>query len=300
LQALVLCLDISESMGYGEPVKLSLALNAIRRTIQSLNRKISIGLVTFDVAAEIALDLQPSNREEIRETLGRIVPRGVTCIAAGLTEAINLIEGRGLKGDVLLLTDGRANLSLNRMGGFEGSLTLEEELLKLANEASQKNVKILTVAVGEDAFTYTLSSLSMKTSGRYWLAEDFLGLTAEPIPTPRTIKVNELKVHNIPAELPSAQPTWTKESQTIHVSVVSQSLYEDCRAHHRAFLVNPSNGREARTALIPIESEALSGYRERRTKTTNEVRNGETILLDRSYRDYLALDNDTPVKLIIY
>ncbi len=299
MQALVLCLDVSESMSYGEPIKLTLAINAARRAIQSLNPNIPVGLVTFDVTADILMKLQPSNREEITKTLGRIVPRGVTCIAAGLTEAIKMIDESELKGEVLLLTDGRANLSLDRMGGFEGSLALEDELLKIANEALQKSIKILTVAVGEDAFTYTLSSLSMKTGGRYWLAEDFQGLTAEPLPAPGTIKVSELKVHNIPAELPSAQPSWTKESQFVHVAVVSQSLYEICRVHHRAFLVNPADGREARTSLISIESEALSGYRERRTETANEVRDGETILLDRSYRDYLALDKGAPVKLII-
>jgi len=299
LQTLVLCLDISESMTYGEPVKLNQAMSAIQKTIQTLSQEMLVGLVTFDVTAEVLLDLTPLNREKIRNALGRIMPRGVTCISAGLTEAVNLLQKSGLEGEVLLLTDGRANLSLNHMGGFEGSLALEEELFKIAEEAKHKGVTIHSVAVGEDAFTYSLSILSMNTKGRYWITEDFQGCAAESLPAPISLKVSELKVHSIPAELPSAQPTWTKESQLMHAAVVSQSLYETYRTHHRAFLVNPRKGREARTGLISIESEVLSGYRKRRPKTTSEVRTGEAILLDRSYRDYLALDENALAKLII-
>ena len=261
MQALVFCLDISESMAYGEPPKLNMAINTIQKAIQSLSQEVPVGLVTFDVTAEVLAHPKPSNREEIREVLERVVPRGVTCLADGLTETVNLFLKGGLKGEVLLLTDGRANLSLSHMGGFEGSVSLEEELLKIAGEASQKNVIIHTGAVGEDAFTHTLALLSGNSKGQYWLAEDFLGFAAESTPSIETVKLGELKVHNAPAELPSAQPTWTKESQLMHVAVVSQSLYETYRANHRAFLVNPNNRREARTALISIESEMLAGYR---------------------------------------
>jgi len=136
--------------------------------------------------------------------------------------------------------------------------------------------------------------------GRYWLVEDFRGLTVESPVIHEAVKISELKVHSAPTELPSAQPTWTKESQSTHVSVVSQSLYEPYRSHCRTFLVNPVNGREARTALISIEAEVLSGYRERLSKTTSRVRAGEAMLIDRSYRDYLALGKNSLVRLVIY
>jgi len=300
LQALILCLDISESMAYDEPAKLKQAIEAARRAVQSLSREAVVGLITFDVMAEVLLNLKQSNGEETMDALGRIKSRGVTSIAAGLTEAISLLKTKGQKGEILLLTDGRANLSMNRMGGFEGSLALEEEVLKIVSEISQKNVAVHVVAVGEDAFTYTLVSLAEVTKGHYWLVEDFQGLTIESPIMHETIKTSVLKVHSAPAELPSAQPTWTKESQLMHVSVVSQSLYELYRSHLRSFLVNPVNGREARTALISMETEVLSGYRERLPETSSSVRAEEAILIDRSYRDYLALGKNSLVELIIY
>jgi len=300
LQALVLCLDISDSTAYGEPAKLNQAIGSIHKVLQELSPDVPTALVTFDVAAEILLDLKPLQQEETRDALTRTVSRGVTCIAAGLAEATNMIEKTGREGEVLLLTDGRANLSQNRMGGFEGSLDLEAELLAITREASGKGVAINVVAVGEDAFTHTLSAISRDGKGGYWLADDFQGFTAGSPPSLKVLRSVGLRVHGAPAELPSAQPTWTKESQFMHVAVVSQSLYEAYQTHHRAFLVNPGNGREARTALISIESQVLAGYRERRPRTAESVRAEEALLLDRSYRGFLALDEDAIVRLTVY
>jgi len=300
LQALVLCLDISESMAYGEPVKLNQAISAIHKVLRELSPDVPTALATFDVTAEVLLDLKPLQQEKVRDALSRTVSRGVTCIAAGLAEAINIIEKTGQEGEVFLLTDGRANLSQNRMGGFEGSLNLEAELLAITREASQKDITINVVAVGEDAFTHTLSAISRGGKGGYWLAEDFQGFTGGSPPSLRVLRSAELRVHGAPAELPSAQPTWTKESQFMHVAVVSQSLHETYQTHHRALLTSPSNCREARTALISIESDVLAGYRERRPKTAGSVRAEATVLLDRSYRDFLALDEDSVVELTVY
>ncbi|MEM2110537.1 MAG: hypothetical protein QXX08_01510 [Candidatus Bathyarchaeia archaeon] len=155
-----------------------------------------------------------------------------------------------------------------------------------------------TIAVGEDAFTHTLIALSRKTKGRSWLAEDFQDFNAESS-SRKPLNISNLKVHNAPVELPSAKPTWTKESQVMHVAVVSQSLYEIYQFSRKAFLVNHDKNREARTALLSIDSEVLAGYRERRAKIADAVRKKEAILLDRSYRDFLALDENTTVELFI-
>lgn len=299
MRDLVFCLDVSESMGYGDPTKLNQAINVIQKTIQDFNQKVAIGLVTFDATTEILVEPYSFNHLAVRNSFDRIMPRGVTCLADGLTETINLINEKRLQGEILLLTDGRANLSLNRMGGFEGSISLEEELLKIVNETRQKNLTVHTVAVGEDVFTHTLIALSRKTKGRFWLAEDFQDFNVESL-SPKPIRINDLKVHDAPVELPSAKPTWAKESQMMHVAVVSQSIYEIYQASHRAFLVNPDKNREARTALLSIDSEILAGYRERRAKTANAVRKEEAILLDRSYRDFLALDENAIIKIIIH
>ena len=300
MQTQVICLDISESIAYGEPSKLSQAITAIEKAVQSLDQTNHVGLVTFDVTAEVLLEPKAIDQAKIRDALDQTIPRGISCIAAGLTEAVNLVKKHEPKGEILLVTDGRANLSLNRMGGFEGSLDLETELLEIAREASQEGVTIHTVAVGEDAFTNTLSAISRNSKGNDWLVEDFRGLDTEPAEAMEVLRKSRLRVHGAPAELPSAQPTWTKESQFVHVAVVSQELYEAYERHHRSFLANPLRSRNARTSLISVESDALDAYRQRRPKTAQAVMNGEAVLLDKSYRDFLALGKSDTVELAIY
>jgi hypothetical protein len=186
------------------------------------------------------------------------------------------------------------------MGGFEGSIDLEKELLKISREASQKQITVHSVAVGEDAFTETLSEIAEITSGSYQLAEDYLGLRMETKRSSSASKRCMLSVHRPPVELPSAQPTWTKESEFMHVAVVSQSFYDMYLGRRRAFLINLDKEREARTALISIESDKLDGYRERNPKTAEKVKIGKAILLDKSYRDYLNLGKDDFVELSIH
>lgn len=287
-------------MAYGEPTKINQAINAAEKAVQALSRDTYVGLVTFDVTAEVLLDLQPLDLDKIREAILQITLRGISCTAAGLAEAVNLVKRHGSEGAVLLLTDGRANLSLNQMGGFEGSLDLENQLLEIAQSASESNISIHTVALGEDAFTHTLSAMSENAKGHHWLAEDFHGVGLKPVQTMAPLEKSNLQVHGAPAELPAAQPTWTKESQFVHVAVVSQHLYETYEAHHRAFLINPLNHRKARTALISVESDVLAAYRQRRPKTARAVRTGEALLLDKSYRDFLRSRKNDKVELAIY
>ncbi len=200
LNPLVLCLDISESMTYGEPWKINQAFTMIVKTIQSLSQDKQVGLVTFDVTSEVLLDLQPLNKETITTELSKIVPRGVSCITAGLAEAVNLIKKNDKFGEVLLLTDGRVNLSKNQMEGFEGSIDLEKELLKISRDAAQEQITVHSVAVGEDAFSGTLSNIAKTTRGCYWLAEDYPGLSIGTSWPSRVLERYELSVHSSPVE----------------------------------------------------------------------------------------------------
>jgi len=86
----------------------------------------------------------------------------------------------------------------------------------------------------------------------------------------------------------------------VHVAGVSQTLYEAYEPHHRAFLVRPNKTREARTALMSIESDVLAAYRRRRPKTAQAVRTGDALLLDKSYRHFLGSGKDDKVELVIY
>ncbi|KYH40539.1 MAG: hypothetical protein AYL32_011130 [Candidatus Bathyarchaeota archaeon B26-2] len=299
LKALVLCLDVSESMGYGDPPKIREAIEASLRAVGGLNRRTHVGVITFDSEADVLQSLQPLDIGKIRDNLRRLRVRGVSCIAAGLKSAIGLLEDID-GGAVLLLTDGRANLSLDRSGGFEGSLSLERELISIAREARRKGIPVHTVSIGEDAFTETLSKVAETTGGLHWISEEFEGISCRPRELKVKVRSEGLIIYPAPAELPSAQPTWTKESQVVHVAVVSESLYNAYREGGAAFIINPKDGRRARTSLISIDDDLLSGYKSRRRKAASYVRVGKAMLLDRSYRDYLNLNRGDEAELVLY
>lgn len=297
---LILCLDISESMAYGEPSKLKQAVQASLKAVSGLSSDDQLGLVTFETDVEVVLDIQPFNPEKTQDQLRSLSVRGASRIAKGLAEAVDLLKEKHLGGRLLLLTDGRANLSLNLSGGFEGNIDLEAELLKICQRTHSRNVAINTISVGEDAFTHTLSTMAERAQGLHCVAEAFQGIGYEPKGLRLKSQFESLGVHAAPVELPSAQPSWTKESQFMHAAVVSQNIYEAYLPSRTAFLSNPHNKRKARTALISIQDQILATYRERRPKTVREIGSNEAILLDRSYRDYLDLSEKNSVEVTIY
>ncbi len=297
MRRLVLCLDISESMGYGEPSKLKQAVEAAVKTVETVEPETLTGLIVFDSEPEVLLEPKRIYPDEVRELLASLRPRGVSRIAAGLEKAVTLATPDG---EVVLISDGRANLSLDRSIGFEGLIELEQELVDIAKKVSGNGVKIHTIAVGEDAFTGTLKALSEVSGGRFYLAEVFSGLAEAPKPLTHVLTLEDLTVYPAPAELPEAQPTWTRESQMTHVAVVSDRLYEVYRGSRMAVLRNPVNGREARVALQTVEASILAPYRGRRPKVVQRLRGEEAILLDRTYRDFLIVKTRERVSLTLY
>jgi len=281
-------------MGCGTPQKLKLAVDVIVKAVKPLEGVTPVGLVIFDSEPEVLLEPRVVNLSEVRELLEKLKPRGVSRLAAGLEKSISLtLKG----GEVLVVSDGRANLTLDRSVSFEGKLEIEQELVKIARGAAEQHVKIHTVAVGEDAFVNTLKMLSEESNGLFSLAETFQGLNVNSKRLHTITTIENLTVYPAPAELPQAQPTWTRESQLIHVAVASDKLYEKYRENPVAFLRNPRNGREARVAILTVEDPILNAYRKRMVKVVQSVREEKAILLDRSYRDFLLLESRETVEL---
>ncbi len=294
MKKLVVCLDVSESMRYGTPQKLRQAVDVVVEAVKPLEGITPVGLVIFDSEPEVLLEPRVVNLSEVLELLEKLKPRGVSRLAAGLEKSISLAVNGG---EVLAVSDGRANLTLDRSVSFEGKVEIEQELVKIARSATEQNVKIHTVAVGEDAFINTLKALSEGSNGSFSLAEAFQGLNVNPRRLHTVIAVESLTVYPAPAELPQAQPTWTRESQLTHVAVVSDMLYKKYRESPIAFLRNPRNGREARIAMLTVEDPILDAYRKRMVKTVQSIREEKAILLDRSYRDFLLLESKETVEL---
>ena len=290
---LLVLLDISESMGYSGKREAAIEL-AIKASGEVLEEGGEVAVLAFESFAELVAPFSAYSVDELRSLMEEVPLRGVTCLSYALEESKKLLQEAG-SAEVLLVTDARPNVNLARTGGFEGDVKLEEEALKLAKELG---VKVHCVAVGEDALTHTLKALSKATGGIYSLAETFRGLVSQR--SLSVVKVVDgLEVRGVPLELPYSQPTWVRESQTLHLAVVSEDIYKRYVETQLAFLLNPVNGREARIALISIEDQRLKPYVERRPKTAEKVRRGEAILLDRSYRDFLGLEKKGKIRLEI-
>ncbi|MEM2849216.1 MAG: VWA domain-containing protein [Candidatus Bathyarchaeia archaeon] len=202
MKNLIVCLDVSESMGYGSPQKIKQAVDIAIEAVKPLEVAISMGLVIFDSEPEVLLEPRPTKVVEIRGLLERLKPRGVSRLAAGLERSISLA---GVNGEILVVSDGRANLTLDRSVSFEGKVEIEQELITIARKAAEQSMKIHTVAVGEDAFTNTLKTLSKETTGFFSLAETFQGLNVNPKNLHKTLTVENLNVYPAPAELPTWQ-----------------------------------------------------------------------------------------------
>ncbi|HDD64055.1 MAG: hypothetical protein DRJ64_05365 [Thermoprotei archaeon] len=293
---IVFVLDTSESMNYGSPKKIDQALSTVFRIFKELSPENYATIIVFESIAEAILPPTPIKDVDLEKIRSEMITRGVTCLSAGIKKGLDMLN----EGDTfVLLTDARPNLSLDRSGGFEGSIKLEYEAVNLLGERSIR-FNFYAIAVGEDAFTYTLKKMAERVNGSFSLVEDFRGLNEKPKESIVKEEYENLTVSGIPAELPTAQPTWTKESQVLHVAIVSNDIYEEYKVSRKAILINPANGREARVALLPISSELLEDYRKRRSKIVKLVENNERILLDKTYRDFLNTEaTGKKVKLLI-
>jgi len=314
---LVLCIDRSGSMGYGEPLtKMEQAKGISIDLIEGLKERDKLGVVAFDNEC-LELNSLSTVKEGIGQKVQGLTERGPTSIAKGLATAHSLFPKESSEyvvRQILLLTDGRANLSLDGAGGVEGSSALEGELMNLCANLWRNKISVSTVAVGKDAFTNPLRLMSEASSGAFLLSEEIkdrhLNLYRElketpmrrhPFGTGMGYKSRvELQVHGVPMELPAGRPTWSKESLSEHVAVVSGHLAQACTVDTKAILRNPKTGKEARVALMSIEDPSLEDYRKRKPQAAKKLRANEFVLLDGSYRLELNLEVGDTAYLELY
>lgn len=309
----VICLDRSGSMGYGhEQSKLSEAKRLTMELARELLPDDRVGVVSFDSIAGVAVPLTlVSELRNLEASIAKISERGNTCLAEGVKAAAEAFDLKAANTKrLIMLSDGRANLSLDGSGGFEGSTSLERELRETCIPLKLMGICVVAATLGTDAFTMPLKALTDATRGNLILdgrenaARLVEALRSEAMSLtvsikPPTLERRGLEVAGFPSELPAGQPTWTLESVNEHVAIVSEEAAAKYASAASAVVSNPANQRFAKVALLSIESEALKSYRERLPKTTAKIRSGETILLDKSYRSELELEKEDVVDLKI-
>ena len=309
---LVVCIDRSDSMGYGRrQSKLDEVKHLVIELVNTLSSEDRVAITTFDNMANIHVPLTlKSQLKNLRAAIDRISERGNTSLVRGIKisqEAFDLEAGKVRR--IIVLSDGRTNLSFNGEGGFEGSISVEKELADACMNFERLGISVVAIVIGTDAFVMPLKNITDTVRGCLILDElkDFSQLIktlhSETILLPISFKSplleRRLDVASIPQELPTGQPAWSLESLNEHVAVVSKEISSIYLSASQAIVANPLNQRFARVALMSIEDDSLKSYCERLPKIAERVKAGEVILLDQSYRLELNLDKDDIVDLRI-
>jgi hypothetical protein len=281
LAVLVILLDRSASMAYDN--KLTRAKELARANVQDLREDDKVCIVSIDHMTEVLLPLcAKKDAQDISGLVEGVRDRGNTNLALGLRKASEVMEGQA--GKVVLLSDGRANTTLDG-GGTEGDKLVEGEILRVAKDLSERGIAVSAISLGEDSFASVLEGITQVTGGE--LLVDVEGELR------REFDLHETRVivHSFPGELPGGKPTWAKELNTRHVTVASRELCSRFERSRVSFLLNPESNKQARVSLVPIDDPQLAPFRDREPDIARRVRESSAILVDRTYRRALDLRN---------
>jgi Ca-activated chloride channel family protein len=154
--ALVVVLDRSGSMA---GTKMDLAKEATKAPLDLLKEDDHFGVLTFDYNFQWALKVaQAKNKDEMRETISRIVATGNTNIYPALREAYEkLMETPGETKHIILLSDGQ---------------TPAEDFKGLANEMVKNKITVSTVAVTAASDRVLMQNIAEWGGGRPYYVEN--------------------------------------------------------------------------------------------------------------------------------
>jgi hypothetical protein len=135
---IVLCLDISGSMGTDAPVKgddgsstsyginvLSLTISAAKTILKTLNSKDNISIVTYSCYAKVLfsdIDCSEENKIKVETELDNLVPTGTTNMWDGIKTSLDILRNNSPKDKlkvIKLFTDGLPSTEPNRGYGPE-------------------------------------------------------------------------------------------------------------------------------------------------------------------------------------
>ncbi|MBN1947506.1 MAG: VWA domain-containing protein [Bradymonadales bacterium] len=154
--ALMLVVDRSGSM---EGLKLEMAKDAARASVELLGPQDRVGVIAFDTAPQQVVRMQSaSNLVRIQNDIARISPGGGTDIYSALEEAfLELAQVRASTRHVILLTDG-----VSPRGG----------IAELVDQMRSERISVSTVGVGRDVDRDLLEMIADLASGRYYYTND--------------------------------------------------------------------------------------------------------------------------------
>ncbi len=154
--AIVLVIDRSGSMG---GIKLDLAKDAARGTVELLGPRDQIGVVAFDDDAYWVSELQSaSDKPRVLERIDRLSAAGGTNLYPALALARAALESTVAKlKHVIVLSDG---------------ISAPADYAGMISDLVSGRITVSTVAVGDKADRDLLKDLAEQGGGRYYLCED--------------------------------------------------------------------------------------------------------------------------------
>ncbi len=158
--ALVLVIDKSGSMGYGEGMikKIDLARQAAIETVKLLSPNDKIGVLAFDSSAKWIVPLQYAhNKDSIIRDIATLRAGGGTSIYPALFSTYkNLSSSQAKVKHIILLTDGRSEPA-----DFDG----------LVENLKKSKITLTTIGVGKDADIPFLQRMARVGGGRFYYTD---------------------------------------------------------------------------------------------------------------------------------
>ena len=171
--AMVIVLDISQSMAVGNPSRLELAKQGVIDVIDLAYQDDLLGLVVFSdpALARWVFELRPatdSGKLAMLDATLALQPQGGTVLLPGYTLALDALRATDAAvKHVIVLSDGKL---FDRQGPFAASGSVD--WLGIATAARSDRITTSAVAIGADADAEALTALAFGGGGRFYEAFD--------------------------------------------------------------------------------------------------------------------------------
>jgi len=167
----MMVMDVSGSMGNGDPTKLSQAQIAANSFIDNLRESDQSGLVSFSWVATLNKNLS-NDHASTQSAINGLVADGATNIGEAVDKANQELMSIDSSSEIarieILLTDGKANQP-NGDGSKENPADLALALNK-SLEAAENGITMFTIGLGDDVNTTMLQNMAENTGAIYYFA----------------------------------------------------------------------------------------------------------------------------------
>src|SRR3972149_6356166 len=171
---IILVIDKSGSMRQNDAIKKAseAAKNFVNLISGDTNNR--IGLVSFSTPSKTQLNSPLTNNfQDVNSKIDNLPADGETCTQCGIKKAneeISANKSVNVKNVVIILTDGRANRTIDSDVREDFILASKAALDEIKNGFSQNNTVFFTIGLGKDIQTDFLEEIANLTGGKYFAA----------------------------------------------------------------------------------------------------------------------------------